>query len=83
MLILTRLLTCYFACYFCAVPLLQALLTPAAVVERLDRVIVGQDEAKKAVAVAFRNRWRRQRVEDAEMREEISPKNLLLIGPTG
>jgi ATP-dependent HslUV protease ATP-binding subunit HslU len=64
-------------------PLPQALLTPMAVVERLDRVIVGQDEAKKAVAVAFRNRWRRQRVEDAEMREEISPKNLLLIGPTG
>jgi ATP-dependent HslUV protease ATP-binding subunit HslU len=62
---------------------MQALLTPSAVVERLDRVIVGQDEAKKAVAVAFRNRWRRQRVEDPEMREEISPKNLLLIGPTG
>jgi ATP-dependent HslUV protease ATP-binding subunit HslU len=62
---------------------LQALLTPTAVVERLDRVIVGQAEAKKAVAVAFRNRWRRQRVQDAEMREEISPKNLLLIGPTG
>jgi ATP-dependent HslUV protease ATP-binding subunit HslU len=70
-------------CYLPGVPLLQALLTPTAVVERLDRVIVGQDEAKKAVAVAFRNRWRRQRVEDAEMREEISPKNLLLIGPTG
>ncbi|WIA16446.1 hypothetical protein OEZ85_013131 [Tetradesmus obliquus] len=61
----------------------QALLTPTAVVERLDRVIVGQDDAKRAVAVAFRNRWRRQRVEDPEMREEISPKNLLLIGPTG
>ncbi|KAF6261385.1 ATP-dependent hsl protease ATP-binding subunit hslU [Scenedesmus sp. NREL 46B-D3] len=62
---------------------LAALLTPAAVVARLDRVIVGQDEAKRAVAVAYRNRWRRQRVQDPEMREEISPKNLLLIGPTG
>lgn len=63
--------------------LLQALLTPGAVVERLNRVIVGQEEAKKAVAIAYRNRWRRQRVTDPEMREEISPKNLLLIGPTG
>uniref|UniRef100_A0A7S0R509 AAA+ ATPase domain-containing protein n=1 Tax=Chlamydomonas leiostraca TaxID=1034604 RepID=A0A7S0R509_9CHLO len=59
-----------------------AKLTPAAVVERLDRFIIGQGDAKKAVAVAFRNRWRRQRVA-GELREEITPKNILMIGPTG
>jgi len=57
-------------------------LTPAAIVEELDRYIVGQNDAKRAVAVALRNRWRRQQVE-GELRDEISPKNIILIGPTG
>ncbi len=59
-----------------------AYLTPAAIVEELDRYIVGQREAKRAVAVALRNRWRRQRVE-GELKDEISPKNIIMIGPTG
>jgi ATP-dependent HslUV protease ATP-binding subunit HslU len=58
------------------------LLTPRAIVEELDRYIVGQKAAKRAVAVALRNRWRRQRV-DPPMRDEIAPKNIMLIGPTG
>ena len=57
-------------------------LTPREVVEALDRHIVGQDDAKRAVAIAIRNRWRRQRV-DEEMRGEVAPKNILMIGPTG
>jgi len=57
-------------------------LTPRAIVEELDRYIVGQREAKRAVAVALRNRWRRQQV-PLPMRDEISPKNIMLIGPTG
>src|ERR1700690_3451769 len=57
-------------------------LTPPAIVEELDRYIVGQHAAKRAVAVALRNRWRRQQVPGA-MRDEISPKNIRLIGPTG
>eukprot|EP00899_Mesostigma_viride_P024383 jgi/Mesvir1/5129/Mv15281-RA.2 len=57
-------------------------MTPAVVVEQLSRFIVGQEEAKRAVAVALRNRWRRHRV-DAAMKEEIVPKNILMIGPTG
>jgi ATP-dependent HslUV protease ATP-binding subunit HslU len=57
-------------------------LTPKAIVEELDRYIVGQKHAKRAVAVALRNRWRRQQVEPP-MRDEISPKNIMLIGPTG
>lgn len=57
-------------------------LTPRQIVEELDKYIVGQDNAKKAVAIALRNRWRRQRV-DEELREEIVPNNLILIGPTG
>lgn len=86
----------------------QAKLTPSAVVDRLNRFIVGQvrtsdgsvrahtvtsnsfclgpimqDEAKKAVAVAFRNRWRRHRVQPDTLKEEIQPKNILMIGPTG
>jgi ATP-dependent HslUV protease ATP-binding subunit HslU len=59
-----------------------AYLTPAAIVEELDRYIVGQRAAKRAVAVALRNRWRRQRVE-GELKDEISPKNIIMIGPTG
>jgi ATP-dependent HslUV protease ATP-binding subunit HslU len=57
-------------------------LTPRQIVAELDRYIVGQDEAKKSVAIALRNRWRRQKVEE-EMRDEILPNNLILIGPTG
>ncbi len=59
-----------------------AALTPAAIVDALDRYIVGQNDAKRAVAVALRNRWRRQRVE-GELKDEISPKNIIMIGPTG
>ncbi len=57
-------------------------LTPAAIVTELDRYIVGQKDAKRAVAVALRNRWRRQQV-GGELKDEISPKNIILIGPTG
>ncbi len=57
-------------------------LTPRAVVAALDRHIVGQQDAKRAVAVALRNRWRRQQLEP-ELRDEVSPKNILMIGPTG
>jgi len=57
-------------------------LTPRQIVEELDRHIVGQDDAKRAVAVAIRNRWRRQQLSD-EMRQEVAPKNILMIGPTG
>ena len=57
-------------------------LTPREVVAELDRYVIGQAEAKKAVAIALRNRWRRQQV-DEELREEILPNNLIMIGPTG
>lgn len=57
-------------------------LTPKAIVKALDEHIIGQDEAKRAVAVALRNRWRRQRL-SPELREEVTPKNILMIGPTG
>jgi ATP-dependent HslUV protease ATP-binding subunit HslU len=57
-------------------------LTPRAIVEELDRYIVGQRDAKRAVAIALRNRWRRQQV-DGQLRDEITPKNIILIGPTG
>ena len=57
-------------------------LTPKAIVAALDAHIVGQDDAKRAVAVALRNRWRRQRLAP-ELRDEVSPKNILMIGPTG
>ena len=57
-------------------------LTPKAIVAALDEHIVGQDDAKKAVAVALRNRWRRQQL-DPELRDEVTPKNILMIGPTG
>ncbi|MCA9507967.1 MAG: ATP-dependent protease ATPase subunit HslU [Myxococcales bacterium] len=56
--------------------------TPREVVSELDRYIVGQKQAKKAVAIALRNRWRRQRV-DKKLRDEISPKNIIMMGPTG
>src|SRR5471032_1180414 len=57
-------------------------LTPRKIVAELDRYIVGQADAKKAVAIALRNRWRRQRAPES-IREEISPNNIILIGPTG
>jgi len=57
-------------------------LTPKAIVRALDEHIIGQSEAKKAVAVALRNRWRRQRL-PLELRDEVTPKNILMIGPTG
>ena len=57
-------------------------LTPREIVSELDRFIVGQDAAKRAVAIALRNRWRRQQVPEP-LRQEITPKNILLIGPTG
>ena len=60
----------------------MAELTPREIVRELDRYIVGQDEAKRSVAIALRNRYRRSKVEEP-MREEISPKNILMIGPTG
>lgn len=60
----------------------MAELTPRQIVRELDRYIVGQEEAKRAVAIALRNRYRRAMV-DEKMREEISPKNILMIGPTG
>ncbi|GIL69967.1 hypothetical protein Vretimale_10038 [Volvox reticuliferus] len=58
-------------------------LTPTAIVAALDRHIVGQAAAKRAVAVALRNRWRRMRVEPVAFRDEIMPKNILMVGPTG
>ena len=56
--------------------------SPREIVSELDRFIVGQNEAKKAVAVALRNRWRRMQVSE-HLREEIVPKNILMVGPTG
>ncbi|MBS1269137.1 MAG: ATP-dependent protease ATPase subunit HslU [Gammaproteobacteria bacterium] len=58
-------------------------LTPREIVEELDKHIIGQDAAKRAVAIALRNRWRRQQVPDETLRSEITPKNILMIGPTG
>jgi ATP-dependent HslUV protease ATP-binding subunit HslU len=60
----------------------EAGLTPREIVAALDRHIVGQQDAKRAVAVALRNRWRRQRLGD-DLRDEVNPKNILMIGPTG
>lgn len=55
---------------------------PKEIVSELDRHIIGQAAAKRAVAIALRNRWRRKQLDD-EMREEVLPKNILMIGPTG
>ncbi|HID46296.1 MAG TPA: AAA family ATPase, partial [Chromatiaceae bacterium] len=57
-------------------------ITPQEIVQELNKHIIGQDQAKRAVAIALRNRWRRTRV-DEELRNEITPKNILMIGPTG
>src|SRR5690606_4108735 len=56
--------------------------TPREIVHELDRHIIGQDDAKRAVAIALRNRWRRMQLPE-ELRNEITPKNILMIGPTG
>jgi ATP-dependent HslUV protease ATP-binding subunit HslU len=61
---------------------MSASLTPAQIVAELDRYIVGQRKAKRAVAIALRNRWRRQSL-PAELRDEVAPKNIIMIGPTG
>ncbi|MFI4956559.1 MAG: ATP-dependent protease ATPase subunit HslU [Gammaproteobacteria bacterium] len=58
-------------------------LTPPEIVAELDKYIIGQHNAKRAVAIAMRNRWRRRNVSDADLRDEIYPKNILMIGPTG
>jgi len=60
----------------------MASLTPREIVRELDKFIVGQEKAKRAVAIALRNRWRRQQLEK-DMRDEVAPKNILMIGPTG
>ena len=56
--------------------------SPREIVSELDRYIIGQDDAKKSVAIALRNRWRRHQLSD-DMKEEVLPKNILMIGPTG
>ena len=56
--------------------------SPREIVSELDRFIVGQGDAKRAVAIALRNRWRRLQLDD-KLREEVLPKNILMIGPTG
>jgi len=62
---------------------IKAVMTPREIVEELDRHIIGQDQAKRAVAIALRNRWRRLQIKDSTLRNEIMPKNILMIGPTG
>ena len=57
-------------------------LTPREVVEELDKYIIGQDDAKRAVAIAVRNRWRRLQLE-TDIRDEVAPKNIIMVGPTG
>ncbi|HEU5395107.1 MAG TPA: AAA family ATPase, partial [Candidatus Methylomirabilis sp.] len=57
-------------------------LTPRQIVAELDKYVIGQREAKRAVAIALRNRWRRQRL-PPELRDEVAPKNIIMIGPTG
>ena len=61
---------------------MDAALTPRAIVAELDKFIIGQDDAKRMVAVALRNRWRRRQL-DPDLREEVAPKNIIMIGPTG
>ena len=56
--------------------------SPREIVSELDRYVIGQADAKKAVAIALRNRWRRQELPD-DLREEVLPKNILMVGPTG
>ena len=63
-------------------PVTQDQLTPRAILESLDQYVIGQSRAKRAVAVALRNRWRRRQLPD-ELAADVYPKNILLIGPTG
>ena len=60
----------------------EQVLTPREIVSELDKYIIGQDAAKRSVAIALRNRWRRQQVPQ-DLRDEIAPKNIIMIGPTG
>ena len=62
---------------------MDSAMTPREIVQELDKHIVGQDAAKRSVAIALRNRWRRRQISDDAMRAEITPKNILMIGPTG
>lgn len=62
---------------------IREVMTPREIVQELDKYIIGQDDAKRAVAIALRNRWRRMNIKDAALRNEIMPKNILMIGPTG
>jgi ATP-dependent HslUV protease ATP-binding subunit HslU len=57
-------------------------LTPKKIVEKLDEYIIGQNNAKKAVGIAMRNRWRRQQL-SSDLKDEVLPKNIIMIGPTG
>lgn len=61
----------------------NVVMTPREIVQELDKHIIGQDAAKRAVAIALRNRWRRMKIKDSSLRSEIMPKNILMIGPTG
>lgn len=61
----------------------MSVMTPREIVQELNKHIIGQDEAKRSVAIALRNRWRRMQIEDETLRMEIMPKNILMIGPTG
>jgi ATP-dependent HslUV protease ATP-binding subunit HslU len=61
----------------------EMVMTPREIVQELDKYIIGQDEAKRSVAIALRNRWRRMNIKDPVLRNEIMPKNILMIGPTG
>ena len=61
----------------------MTVMTPREIVEELNKHIIGQDSAKRAVAIALRNRWRRMQIDDNALRNEIMPKNILMIGPTG
>jgi ATP-dependent HslUV protease ATP-binding subunit HslU len=62
---------------------ISMVMTPREIVQELDKYIIGQDDAKRAVAIALRNRWRRMKIKDPVLRSEIMPKNILMIGPTG
>ncbi len=62
---------------------MNLVMSPREIVQELDKYIIGQNDAKRSVAIALRNRWRRMQIENAEIRNEIMPKNILMIGPTG
>lgn len=64
-------------------PITMSVMTPREIVAELNKHIIGQDDAKRAIAIAVRNRWRRMQIQDPMLRDEIMPKNILMIGPTG